>query len=46
MGFARVYDIGGIKNCCGNLGYSNPTEGTGRASCPLVEPPCPIEDMT
>lgn len=28
MGYTNVRDIGGIKRCCGNRGYSGPVEGT------------------
>ena len=28
----QVHNIGGMKRCCGNLGYQGPVEGTGWAS--------------
>ena len=32
MGYTQVHNIGGMKRCCGNLGYQGPVEGTGWAS--------------
>ena len=29
MGYTQVHNIGGMKRCCGNLGYQGPVEGTG-----------------